>query len=268
MSIFDQNLDKGGVVGDVARVVAFTYANGKRINYNEPYYSRDTIRNNPAYQDVYEGNDFVPSLHEIDIFSNWPIMSDGFLCNLGNIKYSQIFGENLHYLDSLPDIALKGPMEKLFVPFFAGPRVTSWGALRDTTIFGSEEEYIDAARLVEYTKWWDMVGAGIKVGIENAIDPKVHAQVFVTSYQPWVSDIDNSFYGRFYITFKIYSHKDMGDIFWPYNDPDEYNRPGQLFGIDQGTWNDNSWRGYCHNPVVGTPVSITTKLELIHNKTK
>ncbi len=259
MSIFSPDLEKGGTLKSVVKVVSFTYANGKHINYTKPYYSRDTIDNNPVYQGVYEGNDFVPSLHEIDTLSNWPIMYDGFLCNCGEIKYSQIFGENLHYLDSLPDVALKGHIETLLVPFFTRGS-GKYGYNR--VVFGSEEEYVDTARLVKDTDWWDMVGAGIKEGIKNAIDPKVHAQVFVTSYQPWVSDIDNSFHGLFYITFKIYSHKDIGDIFWPHNDYDEYNRPDQLFRIDQGYWDDNRWRGYCYNPIVGNPVSITTRLEL------
>lgn len=258
MSLFDQDLDKGGALKSVVKVTRFTYANGKHVNYTKPYYSRDTIDGNPVYQGVYEGNDFVPSLPEIDRLSNWPIMPDGFLCNCGKIKYSQIFGKNLCYLDSLPGIALNGHIETLLVPFFTGPGKYGYNRV----VFDSEEEYVDVTRLIKHTDWWNMVGVGIKEGIENAIDPKVQAQVVVTSYQPWMDETDNSLHGIFYITFKIYGHKDIGDIFWPYNDYDEYNRPGQLFGIDQGTWNCDSWRGYCYNPIVGAPVSITTRLEL------
>ena len=268
MSLFDQNLDKGGNLKDVVKVVGFTYANGLHICH-QGYYADETIKFDPWRSDriseeKYNENNIICSSPEIDRFSHWPIMHDGFLCNCGKIEYSQIFGENLHYLDSLPDVALNGHIETLFVPFFVDSS-RDFGCV----VFGSDEEYVDTPRLIKHTDWWKLVESGLKEGIENVIDPKVNASVFVSGGDPWVDPgAQRVFRDVFYITIKIYSHEDIGDIFWPYNDYEDYDRPGQLFGIEQGYWDNNIWRGYSYRPQIGSPVSITTRLELRRINTK
>jgi len=250
MSIFSQDLDKGGTLREVVDVLRFCYPNGKSLFNKSGYYANETIESNPYFQGVYEGNDYVPLLDYADRISHWPIFPDGFLCNRGKISYEMIFNQSIResfcdgvWIDGLSLAALKGHIETLFIPLSAARNM----------------DKVDSSRVIKNYEWWGMVKSAIKEGIESSLDPKVNAKVCVETDDRGHSDEDNRHI--FYITLKIYGHEDVGDIFWPY-DNSECDRPGQLFGIDDGGWFDDKWRGYCYRPKVGTPVSITTRLDL------
>ena len=258
MSLFNQELDKGGTLRDVVDVLNFSYPNGKDVLNPRGYYADETLQHDryyKGYDKFLDHNescyDDIPLLFSVDRTSHWPIFPDGFLCNKGKITYAMLFDKEFQksiledmYIGRLPQCALDGHIETLFIP-------------RLETIDMKE---VDSSRIIRDDEWWKMVEIGIKEGIENALDSKTNAKVFV----------ERGYCGRlneFYITLKFYGHEDIGDIFWPYNDGDR-DRPGQLFGVDEGGWFDGRWRGFCCNPKIGTPVSITTYLKLRYRETK
>ncbi len=255
MSIFSPDLEKGGCLREVVDVLHFCYPNGKSVLLKN-IYSDETIQSNPVYQGVYEGNDYVPCLDYIDKFSHWPIFPDGFLCNHGKISYRMIFSKSFQEtfhgsmcIDCLPLAILNGHIETMFIPLLAV----------------REMDELNSGRVIKNYEWWGMVKTAIKEGIESSLDPKVNAKVCVETDDR--GNLDGNDKHIFYITLKIYGHEDVGDIFWPYSD-NEYDRHGQLFGLDDGGWFDDRWRGYCYRPKVGTPVSITTRLGLKYKQTK
>jgi hypothetical protein len=261
MSIFSQDLKKGGCLHEVVDLLKFCYANGKNVFYNRGYYADETIESEySCYQGIYEGYDYVPlEISQVDRFSHWPIFPDGFLCNCGKIPYEMIFNKSFQEslnrsisgestcIDCLAAAALNGHIETMFIPLSAACDI----------------EGVDSSRVIKNADWWNMVKNAIKEGVENSIDPKVNAKVCVETGNGGNGILEN---GRckhiFYITLKIYGHEDVGDIFWPYRDCNDTDRQGQLFGVDEGSWYDGRWRGYCYRPQVGAPVSITTRLEL------
>lgn len=261
MSIFSQDLDKGGVLRDVAIIKSFSYANGLSINTSRGVAARDTVE----IHDITDDNYIFVDPPEFDLDSDWPLLMDGFLCNKGEIKYSQIFSEeyqksvNPYYditgsglcLSAVSGAALNGCIETLFVPYSDD----LYWSMRSGDPRSRYPEFKD--RWIKASDWWKLVESAIKEGFKNAIDPKVNAEVFVTPIgSGWVSTVYESLNNRFFVTIKIYGHKDLGDIFWPYKDD---RRDERLFKINP---NFDEFRGYCYRPEVGRPVSISTRLDI------
>lgn len=260
MSIFSQDLDKGGILRDVAIIKSFSYANGLSVNTSRGIAACDTVEQ----RDITEDNYIFVNPPEFDHDSNWPLLINGFLCNKGEIKYSQIFSEeyqksiNPHHeitrglcLGDISDAALDGHIETLFVPYSDD----LYWSMRNGDPRSRYPEFKD--RWIRSRDWWKLVESAIREGFENAIDPKVNAKVFITPIgSGWTSTVNESLNNRFFITIKIYGHKDIGDIFWPCEDDRQF---GQLFGINP---NFDAFRGYCYRPEVGRPVSISTRLDI------
>ncbi len=260
MSIFSQDLDKGGVLRDVAIIKSFSYANGLSVNISRGIAACDTVEQ----RDTTDDNYIFVDPPEFDHDSNWPLLMDGFLCNRGEIKYSQIFSEeyqksiNPHHeitgelcLGDISDAALNGHIETLFVPYSED----LYWPMRSGDPRSRYPEFKD--RWVKSRDWWKLVESAIKEGFENAIDPKVNAKVFITPIGTgWTSTTDESLNNRFFVTIKIYSHKDIGDILWFYESDRQLP---QLSGIDP---NFDAFRGYGYRLEGSRPVSISTRLDI------
>lgn len=243
MSIFDKDLAMGGTLRNVVERGMFTYLNGQSV-YTKTVAACESVQ----VSDEQWNGIVAVNYPEFDKESAWPLLPDGFLCNMGKIEYGMIFKDTVFELAQLPEVVLDGHIEILFKPYRL-----DW--------MGGDRQAPKGEGWIRDYEWWKLVKSSIQEGIENAINPKVHAQVIVrTAGDGYKSRIDGSLRNVFYITLKIYHHDDIGDIFWPYEEY-ERDRLGMLF-------NDN--RAYISEVRrdVGTPVSITTRLELRYKQTK
>ena len=248
MSIFSQDLDKGGTLRDVINYKGFSYANGTSIHFDIS--ACETV--NP----IDMRDDFIfANFPEFDRDSYWPLYPDGFMCNRGKMEYSQIFSREFQdrhyimavpYLDAVARAAMEGHIETLFVPYAPS---WSWEFERSRRLLTDHPEFEN--RLIRDTEWWKLVGEAIKEGVQNALDPKLNAKVFVTRFDRGWSDSDWS-RTSFFITLKIYGHEDLGGIYWPLDD--DIDLPGQLFELENGIPTVHS--------KCGRPISISTRIDL------
>lgn len=117
MSIFDPNLVEGGSLKDVVKINCICYPNGLTIR-KEPIFACDTVQTTEE-QYTCPSDIFCPSFPEFDTESQWPLWSDGFLCNKGKVMYDQIFkSSEKNSLDQILENAIyDGNIETLFIPY-------------------------------------------------------------------------------------------------------------------------------------------------------
>jgi len=234
MSLFSQDLDKGGVLGDVVGINDIRYPSGKSLD--TPIISvRDTTQTSVKFP-------------EFDTQSEWTLSPHGFNCNRGFIEYKHLFVKEI--IDCLEDInsdlnlqslltnsILRGNMETLFIPF------------KSSNIYTVQKPK-DERCIYDY-KWWKLVETSIYDGLSKCIDPlwKHHIFVGMLGYHnlPW------NLMCSFYVTIKLFGHRIYGDIFWPTR---EDNLQGQLFETI-----DPKWPSMIKQEV-GSPISISTRVDM------
>ena len=248
MSIFSQDLDKGGTLRDVINYKGFAYANGLSIYHD--IFACEAV--NPIDM---EDNFVFVNIPEFDRDSYWPLYPDGFVCNRGKMEYSQIFSQEFqsrHYIKASPNLdaiaraAMEGHIETLFIPYAPS---WSWTLEKSRKLLTDHPEFKN--RLIQEGEWWKLVKSAIQDGVQNALDPKLNAKVFVTRFDRGWSDSDWS-RSSFFITLKIYGHEDLGDIYWPLDNDADLS--GQVFGLERGV---STVRSKC-----GRPISISIRIDL------
>ena len=248
MSLFSQDLDKGGVLRDVVSILDIYYPSGKSLT--TPHICARDATQSPA--DVFNGGCspdlFFPNFREFDNESDWILTPQGFNCNRGFIEYKQLFTKetlndlmeaksDLNLRTLLTNSILKGNIETLFIPF-ASSSIYTFQKPRD-------DRYI-----YDY-QWWKLVQNSIYDGLSKCIDPLWRHYIILR-----ISGYHNSPHNltcSFYITIKLFGHRTYGDTFWPTRDEDQF---GQLFRTI-----DSKYPSIIKEEV-GYPVSISVRVDM------
>ncbi len=236
MSLFSQDLDKGGVLRDVVSIRNISYPSGKSLD-TSIISARDTTRTQT----------FV-DFPEFDTQSEWTLFPHGFNCNRGFIEYAHLFtkevlndmkevNSDLDLRSLLTNSILRGTIETLFIPC-PSSNIYTFQKPKD-------ERYI-----YDY-QWWRLVETSINDGLNKCIDPLWNYHIFVSSLG--CTHSSHTFRCSFYVTIKLFGHRLCGDIFWPIGDDD---RPGQLFRTIDPRYPS------IIKQEVGSPVSISTRVDM------
>lgn len=247
MSIFSQDLDKGGTLRDVIQYCAITYPNGKSI-YSSPIPFKETV----SFEDEAGVGHCIncdPSNPYFDTESEYVLFEDGFFCNLGKINYEMIFNKGIPHINYLPEAILSGHIETLYVPY-----QPSWG-----WEFGGMDRFLKEhpgceSRLIRFEDWWDLVESSIKEGIENSINKEFDVNVSVTRAPNPISIAIDYSRRSFYVTLHVRSHNTYGNIFWP------EDREDKLCGLYEIKDTAAIYAPVCIR--TGRPINISVKIEL------
>ena len=247
MSLFSQDLDKGGVLRDVVSIYDICYPSGKPLD-TSIISARDTTQ--LSYDD-YNGcpsDLFFPNYQEFDNKNDGILTPQGFYCNQGFIEYKHLFTEevlndlmlvnsDLNLRSLLTNSILRGNIETLFIPFAASRIYTS-------------QKPKDNRYIYDY-QWWNLVETSIYDGLSKYIDPSWRYHIFVRKcgYNSSYLHLACSFY----ITIKLFGHHTYGDIFWPVEEDDQF---GQLFRTMDPNWPSKI------KQEVGSPISISTRVDM------
>ena len=237
MSLFSQDLDKGGVLGDVVDISDICYPSGKSLD--TPIISvRDTTQT-------------LVEFPEFDTQSEGSLSPYGFNCNRGFVKYKHLFTEevlnDLTGVNSDPSLQslltnsiLRGNIETLFIPFTSSNIYTVRKPRDDRYIYDYQ--------------WWKLVEDSINDGLSKCIDPLWKHHIFVRMqgyHNPSLKA--RNFVCFFYITIKLFGHRTYGDIFWPTREDDQF---GQLFRTIDPSY------PWMIKQEVGSPISISTLVKM------
>jgi hypothetical protein len=247
MSLFDQNLDKGGILGDVVGIYDIRYPSGMPLT-TPRICARDTTQSSADSYPGYSFDSLIPNFSEFDTESDYVLTPQGFYSNRGFIEYKHLFTEevlndlieansDLDLQSLLTNSILRGNIETLFIPY------------ESTHIFQTQKPKNE--RFIYDYEWWRLVKTSIEDGISKCIDPlwRTHSYVRMSNYTHYYQ----TFRCSFYITIKIFGHNVYGDIFWPVRDNDRY---GQLFGTI-----DSKYSSMIKHDI-GSPISISTIVEM------